>query len=70
VALGSRQSVDEHAAAEEQALGHRTRSDLGPLRQEAVEPLARRLRRNEQSRHGRAAAGADRARRIRAWRAG
>ena len=51
VALRARAAVDEHAAAAQQPLGYRARADLGHLRQEAVEPLACRLRRDAQSRH-------------------
>ena len=51
VALRPRATVDEHAAAAKEPFGHRARADLGHLRQEAVEPLACRLRRDAQSRH-------------------
>jgi hypothetical protein len=51
VALRSRAAVDEHAAAAKEPFGYRARTDLGHLRQEAVEPLACRLRRDAQSRH-------------------
>jgi hypothetical protein len=51
VTLRTRATVDEHATASKQPFGYRARPDLGHLRQEAVEPLACRLRRDEQSRH-------------------
>jgi hypothetical protein len=46
VALRACAPVEEHAASAQQTFGHGTRTDLGKLRKEAVEPLPCGLRRD------------------------
>ena len=70
VALRPRPSVDEHAAALEQPFGDGAGPDLRKQREKAVEPRPAGVLRDGQSRHGRAATGAARARRRRARPAG